>query len=132
MLREKHASALLSTGVFGVRGTPGHPSTRPAMCGCGAEWGLVFAPPGFQHRLHSSTNGLVNTTKEETMTEKQKSVLTFYSISCRNLAPAGQGLSPACLECVETIGIVPTVAPRWAISIRCMMCTMSSVWHVYS
>ena len=73
MLREKHASALLSTGVFGVRGTPGHPSTKPAMYGVGAELGLVFAQPGFQHRQHSSTNGLTrqheqNATKEEKMT----------------------------------------------------------------
>ena len=58
MLLTKHASALPSTGVFGVRGTPGHPGTRPAMGGAGAELDVVFAQPGCQHRQHSSTNGL--------------------------------------------------------------------------
>jgi len=58
MLREKHVSALPSTGVFGVRGTPGHPGTRLARYDGGAERDLVFAPPGFQHRQESSTNGL--------------------------------------------------------------------------
>jgi hypothetical protein len=77
-LLAKHASALLSTGVLGVRRTGGHPGTRPAMSGAGAERGMVFAQPGFQHRQQSSTNGLVrqhghNATKEETMTEQKGS-----------------------------------------------------------
>jgi hypothetical protein len=51
------------------------------MSGAGAELGVVFAPPGFQHRKQSSTNGLLrqdtqNATKEETMPEKQKLVFT--------------------------------------------------------
>jgi hypothetical protein len=84
VLLTKHASALPSTGVLGVRGTRGHPGTRPAMCGAGAERDVVSAQPGFQHRPHSSTNGLVrqgkqNATKEEKMTEKQESVFTLPS-----------------------------------------------------
>jgi hypothetical protein len=75
VLPTKHASAFPSTGVLGVRGTPGHPGTRPAMIGAGAELDLVFAQPGFQHRQHSSTNGLdrqhkQNATKEEKMPQK--------------------------------------------------------------
>jgi hypothetical protein len=75
----KHASAFLSTGVLGVRRTPGHPGTRPAMGDAGAELGVVFAQPGFQHRHQSSTNGLArqhqqSATTEENMTEKQESV----------------------------------------------------------
>ena len=43
MLREKHASALPSTGIFGVRGTPGHPAQgRQGML---MEWnGTWFSP----------------------------------------------------------------------------------------
>jgi hypothetical protein len=49
----------------------------------GAERGVVFAPPGFQHRQQSSTNGLArqdwqNATTEETMPEKQESVFTLF------------------------------------------------------
>jgi hypothetical protein len=78
MLLAKHASAVPSTGVLGVRGTPGHPGTRPAMCSAGAELDVVFAQPGCQHHQHSSTNGLArqdtqNATKDEKMTEKRES-----------------------------------------------------------
>jgi hypothetical protein len=64
------ASAFPSTGVLCVRGTPGHPDTRPALIGAGAELGLVIAQPGFQHRQQSSTNALArqgkhNATKAE-------------------------------------------------------------------
>src|SRR5215469_8731634 len=55
VLLTKHASAFLSTGIFGVRRTLGHPSTKPAMDDVGAELGLVFAQPGFQHQQQSST-----------------------------------------------------------------------------
>jgi hypothetical protein len=56
MLLTKHASAVLSTGVSGVRGTPGHSGTRPAMSDAGAELDVEFVQPGCQHRQHSSTN----------------------------------------------------------------------------
>jgi hypothetical protein len=73
-LLSKPASALPSTGVFGVRGTPGHPGTRPAMSGARAELGQVFAQPGFQHHQQSSTNDLArqdceNASEDERMTE---------------------------------------------------------------
>jgi EmrB/QacA subfamily drug resistance transporter len=82
--REEPASALPSTGVLGVRRTPGHPGTRPAMSDAGAERDGIFAPPGFQHRQQSSTNGLSrqdthNATKEQTMPEKQESVFTLWT-----------------------------------------------------
>jgi hypothetical protein len=85
VLLTKHASALLSTGVLGVRRTPGHPGTRPAMSGGGAELDASFAQPGFQHRPQSSTNGLArqdnqNATKEEDMTENQESDATLSSV----------------------------------------------------
>jgi hypothetical protein len=49
------------------------------MIGVGAEQGLVFAQPGFQHRQQSSTNGLArqdcqNATKEQTLTELLASI----------------------------------------------------------
>ena len=51
----------------------------PAMTGAGAELDVVFAQPGFQHRQHSSTNGLAgqhepNATKGQKMTEKQEEI----------------------------------------------------------
>ena len=78
MLLAKHVSAFPSTGVLGVRGTPGHPGTRPAMSGGGAKLDVVLVQPGFQHRQQSSTDGLArqhehNATKEETITEQKGS-----------------------------------------------------------
>jgi hypothetical protein len=60
LLLTKYASASLSTSIFGVRRTLGHPSTRPVMGDGGAEQGVVFAPPGFQHQQQSSTDGLAH------------------------------------------------------------------------
>jgi hypothetical protein len=53
------------------------------MYGGGAELGLVFAQPGFQHRQQSRTNGLArqgkqNATTEENIKRKQGSVFTLF------------------------------------------------------
>jgi hypothetical protein len=87
---ETHASAFPSTGVLCVRGTPGHPGTRPAICDAGAELNLFLVQPGFQHRQHSRTNGLarqhqLNATKEEKMPNRKGSGNTpirVYPSSC--------------------------------------------------
>jgi hypothetical protein len=55
------------------------------------------------------------------MTENQKSVLTLYSISCRNHAPAALRILLA-LPCRVDRGPIPAVTPG---RIMCTMYTMS-------
>jgi hypothetical protein len=90
VLLTKYASAFLSTGVFGVRRTTGHPGTRLAMCGAGAELDVVFAQPGFQQYQQSSTNGLArqhqhNATKQENLPEKHESGFPFKARTTHRL-----------------------------------------------
>ncbi len=61
------------------------PAPRPEIGGAGAERGLVFARPGFQHQRQNSMPGPAcqgpeNATKQENMLENSDSVITPYVV----------------------------------------------------